>query len=103
MGVAYDLFGTGKTAIKFNLGKYVESYVAANGYDLDLGPIARTAVNTTRSWTDSNKDYVPQCDFANPNKNGECGDQAEKNLGSSVNRTFDPNLDRKSTRLNSSH
>ena len=24
MGVAYDLFGNGKTALKFNLGKYME-------------------------------------------------------------------------------
>ena len=24
MGVAYDLFGNGKTAVKFNLGKYMQ-------------------------------------------------------------------------------
>ena len=27
MGVAYDLFGNGKTAVKFNLGKYMEAFV----------------------------------------------------------------------------
>src|SRR5580765_3755106 len=30
MGVAYDLFGNGKTAVKFNLGKYMEAFSATN-------------------------------------------------------------------------
>src|SRR6185436_18329606 len=57
MGVAYDLFGTGKTALKFNLGKYVEGFVGsptAGGVGA-LTPIWRVATSTTRSWTDSNK------------------------------------------------
>ena len=47
MGVSYDLFGNGKTAIKFNLGKYMEANSATNN-DLDLNPIIRTAISTTR-------------------------------------------------------
>ena len=31
MGVAYDLFGNGKTALKFNVGKYLEAAVNGNG------------------------------------------------------------------------
>ena len=31
IGVAYDLFGTGKTAIKFNMGRYLEAAVNDNG------------------------------------------------------------------------
>ena len=30
MGAAYDLFGNGKTAVKFNLGKYMEAVPATN-------------------------------------------------------------------------
>ena len=47
MGVAYDLFGNGKTAVKFNLGKYLEAITASNN-DLDMNPLIRTAISTTR-------------------------------------------------------
>ncbi len=93
MGVAYDLFGTGKTAIKFNVGKYMESFIAGSTSDFDLNPIARIATTTTRAWTDTNKDYVPQCDLTNPEANGECGAMANKNLGKNITtRTFDPSF-----------
>ncbi|HEY3043396.1 MAG TPA: carboxypeptidase regulatory-like domain-containing protein [Vicinamibacterales bacterium] len=92
MGVAYDLFGNGKTALKFNFGKYMEAFVANNS-DFDLNPLIRTAVSTTRVWTDSNKDFVANCDLSNPNKNGECADMADKNLGKEVfNRSYDLGL-----------
>jgi hypothetical protein len=92
MGVAYDLFGNGKTALKLNLGKYMEAF-SANNSDLDLNPLIRTAVSTTRTWTDSNKDFVVNCDLANPNKNGECADMSDKSLGTeSFNRSYDPNF-----------
>ena len=38
LGVAYDLFGNGKTAIRFNIGKYLEAITASNN-DLDMNPI----------------------------------------------------------------
>src|SRR5207249_12222141 len=37
LGVAYDLFGNGKTAIKFNVGRYLEAITASNN-DLDMNP-----------------------------------------------------------------
>ena len=54
LGVAYDLFGNGKTAVKFNLGKYLEAITATNN-DLDMNPLIRTAMSTTRGWTDTNR------------------------------------------------
>ena len=48
---AYDLFGNGKTAIKFNLGKYMEAITATNT-DLDMNPLIRTASARRATWTD---------------------------------------------------
>ena len=94
MGVAYDLFGNGKTAIKFNLGKYMEAIPATNS-DLDLNPIIRTAISTTRTWTDTNKDFVANCDLSNREKNGECAAMDNKNLGLEVfDRTYDTGFTR---------
>ena len=90
MGVAYDLFGNGKTAIKLNLGKYMQGVTASNS-DFDLNPIIRTAISTTRNWTDSNGDFVPNCNLSNTELNGECGPMNNKNLGKPVfDRTYDP-------------
>ena len=44
VGAAYDLFGNGKTAVRFNIGKYLEAIGATNN-DLDMNPLIRT---TTR-------------------------------------------------------
>ena len=92
VGVAYDVFGNGKTALKVNLGKYMEAIPATNS-DLDMNPIIRTAISTTRTWTDSNKDFVVNCDLSNREKNGECAAMDNKNLGLEVfDRTYDPSF-----------
>ena len=93
IGVAYDLFGNGKTALKLNLGKYMEAFAGTSNADFDLNPLTRTTISTTRSWTDANKDFIPNCDLPNPEKNGECGAMTDKNLGREVFiRTFDPDF-----------
>ena len=90
VGAAYDLFGNGKTAVKFNIGKYMEAITASNN-DLDMNPLFRTTIQTTRGWTDSNKDYVPNCDLSNSAVNGECAAMDNQTLGQGVfNRTMDP-------------
>ena len=92
MGAAYDLFGNGKTAIKFNLGKYLTALTASNS-DTDLQPGRRIATNTTRTWADTNSDYIPNCDLINPNANGECGRMDNQNFGRDVfTKSFDPEL-----------
>ncbi len=48
VGVAYDLFGNGKTAVKFNTGKYMEGLSSLFG--LDMNPIFRIPTMTTRPW-----------------------------------------------------
>ena len=62
---AYDLFGNGKTAIKATMGKYLESTVTASNYSLG-NPTSRIATNSARTWTDGNRNWVPDCDYRNP-------------------------------------
>ena len=90
LGVAYDMFGNGKTALRFNLGKYMEAITATNN-DLDMNPLIRTVVRTTRGWTDANRNYVADCNLADPAANGECARMDNQSLGRQVfARTFDP-------------
>jgi len=66
VGVAYDMFGNGKTAIKFNMGKYLEAAVNGNGNYSQLLPSSRIDTNQARTWTDNNSNFYPDCDLLNP-------------------------------------
>jgi hypothetical protein len=73
MGLAYDVFGNGKTSFKFNLGKYLEGMGISNNW-ANANPTLRLPCTTgpfgpcgvTRSWTDSNNNFVPDCNLLNP-------------------------------------
>ena len=59
LGGAYDLFGTGKTALKWNVGRFVESL--GTGISIGANPTRSDVSNvTTRAWADRNGDFVPQ-------------------------------------------
>ena len=57
-GVAYDVFGTGKTSVKVNFGRYLEA-AQNGGLFVALNPTGRLSTTTTRAWTDSNATTSP--------------------------------------------
>jgi hypothetical protein len=62
IGAAYDLFGNGTTAIKGGINRYVAG--ASTTVAQTFGPQAN--FSTTRTWTDSNRNFFPDCDLKNP-------------------------------------
>jgi hypothetical protein len=82
-GVAWDLFGTGKTSLKVNVGKYLQA--AQNGLAYGaLRPSSRLQGTTTRVWTDTNKNYIPDCDLLNRGISNECSAIANSAFGTNV-------------------
>ena len=105
-GVAYDLFGNGKTALKVNVGRYLDAASNNNGNYSITNPTSRMAGSTeagrpaiTRTWNDAlypvgdprRGNYVPDCDLLLPDPNGECGVISDRNFGTArLSRNFDP-------------
>jgi carboxypeptidase family protein len=95
LGVAYDLFGNGKTALKASLGQYPEIIKVATG-----NPANNLSRQANRTWNDSlfgvadprTRNYVPDCDLLNPAANGECGPWSDLNFGKQTAGTkYSPN------------
>jgi hypothetical protein len=65
MGVAYDAFGNGKTAIKVNLGRYLQAATNDENYWAN-NPAMRTVTRVqNRGWVDGNNNRVVDCDLLN--------------------------------------
>jgi hypothetical protein len=78
-GAAYDVFGDGRTALKFNLGHYLDSATNDSEYTSN-SPAARIVRVATRNWDDRafpvgdprRDNKVIDCDILNFAANGEC-------------------------------
>ena len=67
-GLAYDVFGNGKTAIKFNIGRYLGPATNDTIYTQNNPANRIVGYNLTpisRNWTDSNNNFVVDCDIMN--------------------------------------
>ena len=107
VGATYDVFGTGRTALKLSLGKYLEGASFAGNYGI-TNPSTRMPTTTqlsgppgvTRAWTDANTNFVPDCDLLNPaaqdrraSGGDACGVMSNTSFGTNVlTNNFDPSI-----------
>ena len=101
---AYDVFGNGKTALKVSLNKYLNGLGTTNSgnFPVTMGPnpIAVLANTATRTWTDANNNFVPDCNLSNLQaqdlraSGGDfCDIASELRFGQATpNTTYDPEL-----------
>ena len=63
LGMAWDVFGTGKTAVKISLNRYVQdlSLLANAGFSVQNNYQS----TESRGWTDDNGNFIPDCDPLN--------------------------------------
>jgi hypothetical protein len=98
LGTAYDLFGDGKTAVKVSINKYVIAQGLQGTYGDTANPVNRLANIVTRSWTDQNRNFTPDCDLTNVlaqdlrSAGGDlCGVVSDTNFGKpTVSLNYDP-------------
>ena len=112
LGMAYDVFGNGRTALKANFGKYLEGVGVSTNYantnptlriPTSTGPFGVQGVN--RAWTDADADWLPDCDLnvltaqgPTTARHGEggpdfCGAVSNSRWGQNVlTNNYDPNL-----------
>jgi hypothetical protein len=100
-GMAWDLRGNGKTAVKINVGRYEDPASNLNNNYSISNPIARIATTTTRNFvvpaggsTVANimtvpvgVDKIPNCNFTNNIANGACQQSNQLAFGTATQIT----------------
>ena len=60
-GIVWDPTGSGKTAVKAGINRYIDG--DTTGIGNDLAPATSQVASTTRGWTDTNGNFLPDCNF----------------------------------------
>jgi hypothetical protein len=76
VGVAYDVFGNGKTALKLRWGKYL-GFASNDPPYTSTNPAATLVASVNRGWTDNDNDKVVDCDLLNPAAQGPATGQVD--------------------------
>jgi hypothetical protein len=71
LGVAYDLFGNGRTALKTNLSRYVAAQTVA--FAASVNPMTTIGLSDSRNWGDTNGDFQVQPSELGPTNNANFG------------------------------
>jgi carboxypeptidase family protein/TonB-dependent receptor-like protein len=94
LGASYDLFGDGKTALKFSFGQAMAS--ESTGFAARYNPMVSQA--DTRTWTDrdlqnrnlaTNGDDIAQDNEIGPSSNNQFGIRASRNPDPNIKRPYD--------------
>ena len=78
-GVAIDVFGNGRTAVKASLGRF--NQLTRSDLTRRFHPFTSSVSTAFRNWTDLNNNFIPDCDLANFAAQPECGPISDVNFG----------------------
>lgn len=78
-GVAIDVFGNGRTAVKASVGRF--NQLSRSDLTRRFHPFSSSVNTAFRNWNDTNGNYIPDCALANFTANGECGAISNVNFG----------------------
>jgi hypothetical protein len=99
IGAAYDVFGNGKTSFKANWGRYLHP-ASNSGRFVASNPSERMVTIVSRTWTDGNGNYNPDCHLlsgvtqdARGTGGDFCGPWSDPNYGQArPTTTLDPDI-----------